>query len=220
MPFSRKGNPLYADNWQVVFSTDMEMADKRIEPDFVCYDLGASATTLSVVRTKEDISVILQRSYKPAMGAWVITAQAGTMKKRRVGDGFVYRETPAQASRREVGEESGAVVQKLWYLGVAYRYGSKLIAPEHLFLALVEPPEQLTGDEAEGTEPFMISWEECKEMVMSERDRIDPVLLASNGDAFDIILMPPAENTFDPASLQTIMRSWKLIEALSRGEGI
>lgn len=165
-------NVIYRDARQVIFTTDIKMPDGTVKKDFLCCDFGPSVTVLSVFRSQRAISAIMQNSYKPATGQTFITTQAGGIEKRLVGDHFELLETPEEAAKREVKEEAGADVLELKYLGFTNHYASKLMAPEHLFLAIVEPPAMLAGDEEEDTKPFVIEWNDLKKRILGERGEL------------------------------------------------
>lgn len=109
--------------WFSVLKDTLRLPSGRVVDDY--YRIAAPDYVLVTAR-REDGAILMERHYKQCLGRSILTSPAG---------GVDAGETPLQAARRELLEETGFAASGWTALGSFVVDGTRGICTAHLFLA-------------------------------------------------------------------------------------
>lgn len=104
-------NHIYKGRTLTLQERDILLPSGTISKRFPVVTHEDGAIVVPVVEKETDISIMLIRQWRPAMGLMTLEVPGG---------GLVDGETPEQAAEREVREEAGLIVERLQKIGEVF----------------------------------------------------------------------------------------------------
>lgn len=157
-----------SEPWFRVRKDEVKLASGRVIDDYFVWE---SPTIATMVPLTDDGKFILCEQYRYAVDKIMYQFPAGGVGKN---------ESPEEAAKRELEEETGYVATEVEFLGDSAAYPTKLSGWHHLYLA---KNVQLTGskqeDENESTRVVLKTPEELWGMINSNNFQVADSLIAA-----------------------------------------
>lgn len=149
----------YSSPWLEVETLDVDLGPPRGRETFYTVRTHPYVVVLALTA---DGRVPLVRQYRPAVDELVLELPSG-----HIGDG----ETPEEAARRELLEETGCEAGELVPLGEFFTEPARMSSRPHAFFANNVRRALAGGDQAEQVEPVFASRQELYAMLVDGRFR-------------------------------------------------
>ncbi len=165
-----KTEVLHKDFWNTVNKNTYELPNGKQIKDYIMLHNRPVAMIFAITNEQK---IVLIKEYKPGSGKVVTQLPAGYVDDK---------ETPEEAAKRELAEETGHTAKKFVKLGTLFSSSGKMTATVTCFMAEHAKKEQAQKlDEHEEVDVFTASLDEAQKMV--ETGIID------SGDSAAFILM-------------------------------
>ncbi len=149
---------LVRENWATLRVDTCRMPDGTVIPDYYVLEYP---DWVNVIALTEDNQVVLVRQYRHAAGEEVLEIPGGVIEKD---------ETPEDAARRELLEETGYEFAKIEYLSQLYANPATATNKTHCFLATGgKKTSEQSLDRGEEIIIELVSLEELKQLVLDNK---------------------------------------------------
>ncbi len=155
--------------WMKVRQDKVELANGKILDDFFVYEEGS---VVMVVPILPDGTFVFVKQYKHAAGEIVIEFPAGYIDKD---------ETPIEAAKRELKEETGFISDIIEPLTEFYNNPSKVVNTIHTFLApnvKQNFDQKAHQDDSEDIEIVTVSFDKAHEMIKNGEIKVTGTIAA------------------------------------------
>jgi len=154
--------------WFRVRKDEVKLASGKVIDDYFVWE---SPTIATMVPFTEDGKFVLCEQYRYAVDKIMYQFPAGGVSKN---------ESPEEAARRELEEETGYIADEVEFLGDSAAYPTKMSGWHHLYLAKdVKPTGERHEDENEPTRVVLKTPEELWAMINANEFQVADSLVAA-----------------------------------------